>query len=187
MIAALAGRRIDAEESPTPRFPLESVQAVTDRIRSCFQTLSISILVCSAARGADLLALEIAGELGLRRCVVLPGDAAGFRASSVVDGLTAESQDDGYEWGAIFDRILKTVSENGDLIVSADQAAGHESYLAANLAILDEAATLAALTGEEVRAILVWNLASRGPDDVTAAFREEAVSRGFRIEEISTL
>lgn len=186
MIAALAGRRIDAEDSPTPRFPLENVQAVTDRIRSCFQTLPISTLVCSAARGADLLALKIAGELGIRRCVVLPGDAACFRASSVVDGLTAVSQD-GYEWGAIFDRILKTVGENGDLIVSADQAAGHESYLAANLAILNEAARLAALTSEEARAILVWNLASRGPDDVTAAFRQEASSRGFRIEEISTL
>jgi hypothetical protein len=185
MIAALAGRRIDAADSVAPRFPLENAPAVTDRIRSCFQSRHISTLVCSAARGADLLALELAGELGVRRCVVLPGDAAGFRASSVVDGLTAERQG-GYQWGAIFDRILEKVSQNGDLILCANEAAGHESYLAANLAILDHAARLA-LPAKEVLATIVWNLASRGPADVTAAFREEAMRRGFRIEDISTL
>jgi hypothetical protein len=186
MIVALAGRRIDAEDSPSPRFPLENAPAVADRIRSCFQSLPISTLICAAARGADLLALEVAGELGIRRCVVLPGDAASFRASSVVDGLTGERQD-GYEWGAIFDRILEAVKEKGDLIICENEAVGHESYLAANLAILDHSARLAAPTEEEILATVVWNLASRGSDDVTAAFRDEAVRRGIRIEEISTL
>jgi hypothetical protein len=185
MIAALAGRRIDAEDLAAPRFPLENAPAVTDRIRSCFQTRHISTLVCSAARGADLLALEVAGELSVRRCVVLPADAASFRDSSVVDGLSGERQG-GYQWGEIFDRILETVNRNGDLIGCANEAAGHESYLAANLAILDHAAGLA-LPTEGVLATVVWNLASRGPRDVTAAFREEAVRRGFRIEEISTV
>ncbi len=186
MIVALAGRRIDAEDSPTQRFPLENATAVADRIRSCFQSLPISALVCSAARGADLLALDVAGELGIRRCVVLPSDVASFRASSVVDGLTGERQD-GYEWGGIFDRVRETVKEKGDLRICPEEAGGHESYLAANLAILDHAARLAAPTGEEVRAIVVWNLASRGPEDVTGAFRDEAIRRGMRIEEISTL
>ena len=186
MIVALAGRRIDAEGSPTPRFPLENAPAVADRIRSCFQLLPVSALVCSAARGADLLALDVAGELGIRRCVVLPGDAASFRASSVVDGLTRERQD-GYEWGALFDRTLDAVKEKGDLVICAGKTAGQESYLAANLAILDHAARLAVPAEEEMLAAVVWNLASRGPDDVTAAFRDEAVRRGIRIEEISTL
>jgi hypothetical protein len=185
MVAALAGRRIDAEDSATPRFPLENAPAVTGRIRCCFQSRKISTLVCAAARGADLLALEVAGELGIRRCVVLPGDAASFRASSVVDGLVGERQGK-YQWGAIFDGILEAVSQNGDLIVCANEAAGHESYLAANLAILDHAARLA-LPAKVVLATIVWNLASRGPGDVTAAFRDEAVRRGFRIEEMSTL
>ncbi len=185
MVTALAGRRIDARNSASPRFPLENAAAVADRIRSCFQSRKISTLVCSAARGADLLALEAAGELGVRRCVVLPADIASFRASSVVDGLAGERQG-GYPWGAIFDRILETVDQNGDLIVSANEAAGHESYLAANLAILDHAARLA-LPAKEVLATVVWNLASRGPGDVTAAFRDEAMLRGLRIEDISTL
>ena len=186
MIAALAGRRIDADDSPTPRFVLENASAVTERIRLCFQKLPISTLVCAAARGADLLALDVAGALGIRRCVVLPSDAASFRASSVVDGLTGKDQA-GYEWGAIFDRIVEAVRQNGDLIVCPGQTTSQESYLAANLAILDEAARLAVATGEEAKAIVVWNLESRGPNDVTAAFRDEAAIRGFRIEEISTL
>jgi hypothetical protein len=186
MIAALAGRRIDAEDSPTSRFPEENAPAVADRIRSCFQNLSLSTLVCSAARGADLLALEVAGKLGIRRCVVLPSDAASFRVSSVVDGLTGERQD-GYEWGRIFDRILDDVNNRGDLLICDGEAVGQQSYLAANLTIFEEAARLAALTGEEMVAVVVWDLASRGPDDVTAAFREEAVKRDIQIEEISTL
>jgi hypothetical protein len=117
---------------------------------------------------------------------VLPSDPASFRASSVVDGLTSEHQD-GFEWGAIFDRIHEAVKAQGDLLICAGEAVGQESYLATNLAILDKAARLAALAGEDVLAMVVWNLASRGPDDVTAAFRGEAVSRGIRIEEISTL
>src|SRR5271170_20611 len=186
MIAALAGRRIDAEDSPATRFPLENAPAVAHRIRSCLQSLPISTLVCSAARGADLLALDAAGELGVRRCAVLPSNAASFRASSVVDGLTGERQD-GYEWGAIFNRIHEAVQAQGDLLICANENAGHDSYLAANLVILDQATRLAALTGEDLLAIVVWDLASRGPNDVTAAFRDEAVKRGIRIEEISTL
>jgi hypothetical protein len=186
MIAALAGRRVDAEDSSEPRFPLESAPLVTARIRSRFQELAISTLVCSAARGADLLALEAAGALGLRRCIVLPTDVASFRASSVVDGLAGEGQK-GYGWGAIFDRILATVDQQGDLSILPGEASGQSSYLAVNTGILEQAARLAASEGDELRAILVWNLESRGPDDVTAAFRDQAVDRGVRVEEISTL
>jgi hypothetical protein len=186
MIAALAGRRIDAKDSAATRFPLKNAPAVADRIRSRFQSLAISTLVCAAARGADLLALDVAGELSIRRCVVLPGNAASFRASSVVDGLTGERQDRN-GWGPIFDRIHEEVKSQGDLVICASEAVGHESYVAANLVILDQAASLAASTGEDLLAILVWDLASRGPNDITAAFRDEAIKRGIRIEEISTL
>jgi len=185
MIAALAGRRVDAEGSQSPRFPPENASAVADRIRSFFQSQQISALVCSAARGADLLALDVAGDLDLRRCVVLPGDIASFRATSVVDGLTGERQDED-RWGAAYDRIVEEVRRNGDLILCKNEASAQDSYLAANVTILDQAARMA-LPAEGVLAMVVWNFASRGPDDVTAAFRDEAVRRGFRIAEISTL
>lgn len=117
---------------------------------------------------------------------MLPGEAVGFRASSVVDGLCGEVRG-GYDWGAIFDRSVAAASGSGDLIVWAGQGDSHPSYLAANLAILDDAALLALRANEEVVAIVVWDLASRGADDVTAAFRDEALRRGLRIEEISTV
>jgi len=186
MIAALAGRRIDAEASIEPRFPAANAPMVGDRIRSCFQRLAVSTLVCSAARGADLLALGVAGDLGLRRRVVLPSDAASFRASSVVDGLANKGQDS-YEWGAIFDGIVEAVDRQRDLSILPGDASGHASYLAVNTAILEQATKLAEAEGDELRAILVWNLESRGPDDVTAAFRDEAAKRGVRVEDISTL
>jgi len=190
MIAALAGRRLDAEDATEPRFPAANARMVANRIRSCLRRLAVSTLVCSAASGADLLALDAAAELGLRRLVVLPGDAASFRASSVVDGLgdrLAGRRQDGYDWGAIFDRNLEMLARQRDLSILPGEASGHASYVAVNVAILEMAARLARAQGDEPRAILAWNLESRGPDDATAAFRDEAARRGFRIEEIATL
>jgi hypothetical protein len=202
MIVALAGRRTDAEGATEARFPLDRAEAVAERLRSRLLRLGATALVCSAARGADLIALQVAEDLGIRRSVVLPGGAAEFRAASVVDGLeNRDGLEDGrqgnYAWGKIFDRVHRAVEAQGDLVVSFvpnqsghDQHAsdgGDQAYLAANLAILDRAAELAAQSGVAVTAVVVWNLASRGPDDITAAFRAEAQRRGLAIEEISTL
>jgi len=193
MIVALAGRRTDAEGAVEPRFPLDRAEAVAERLRSRLLRLGATALVCSAARGADLIALQVAEDLGIRRSVVLPGGAAEFRASSVVDGLE-DGRQGKYAWGKIFDRVHRAVEAQGDLVVSFvpnqsghDQHGGDQAYLAANLAILDRAAELAARSGEAVAAVVVWNLASRGPGDITAAFRTEAQRRGLAIEEISTL
>ena len=45
----------------------------------------MSVLVCSAACGADLIALQAAGRVSLRRRIVLPFEPSRFRDSSVVD------------------------------------------------------------------------------------------------------
>ncbi len=189
MIAALAGRRIDAGNAPQPRFPARNVAAVAERIRLSLQHLRVTTLVCSAARGADLLALETAGELGLRRHVLLPTSQEDFRRSSVVDGppKSPDQRASQPDWGDIYDRVLQEVANRGGLRVVAGNETGQQSYLATNLAILDEAQRLGGQSHEEVIAILVWNLASRGAGDVTAAFREEALRRGLALEEISTL
>src|SRR5262245_52110419 len=67
MVVALAGRRIDAPRAAMPRFPLERRSAVRRRIRVQLELLGADVLVSSAACGADLLAQDIAGKLGLRR------------------------------------------------------------------------------------------------------------------------
>ena len=84
-VVALAGRRIDLPEAQVPRFPLENVQEVGRRICEALYEMHAVALVCSAACGADLVALEQAKQLGLRRRIVLPFAPERFRETSVVD------------------------------------------------------------------------------------------------------
>ena len=58
---ALAGRRVDAADASEPRFPLASVPLVRDRLHAFFTERPAAALVSSAACGADLVALEVAG------------------------------------------------------------------------------------------------------------------------------
>src|SRR5947209_320182 len=99
MVIALAGRRIDAPNAETPRFPLENREKVGNRIRDFLAEHGATALVCSAACGADLLALEAAEELGLRRRILLPFAPDRFRATSVTDRPG--------EWGPLFDHACR--------------------------------------------------------------------------------
>ena len=60
MIVALAGRRIDAPGADAERFPLAAVELVRERLHNLLSEKGASTLVCSAACGADLLALAAA-------------------------------------------------------------------------------------------------------------------------------
>ena len=66
MVVALAGRRVDAPDVERPRFPLANVEAVKKRLMALLADLNTSVIVCSAACGADLLALEAARRLRFR-------------------------------------------------------------------------------------------------------------------------
>src|SRR5947209_4010396 len=121
-IVALAGRRIDAPDAETPRFPLRSVGSVRDRLR---QVLKDRVaLVCSAACGADLLALEQASLLRIRRKVILPFAREDFRNTSVVDRPG--------DWGPLFDRLLAEVEKVGDLVVLPGKPDDDQAYANAN-------------------------------------------------------
>ena len=99
MIAALAGRRIDALGSPSPRFPATQIGVVESRVRERLGADGVRVLVCAAASGADLLALSAAAERGLRRRLVLPFAVELFRTRSVVDRAGP------YPWGELYDRF----------------------------------------------------------------------------------
>lgn len=81
-VVALVGRRIDAVDTNESRFPLEAVPTVRRRLADLFVRERAVTIVCSAACGADLLALEEAERLGLRRRIVLP-----FSAGPIPKGL----------------------------------------------------------------------------------------------------
>jgi hypothetical protein len=153
--------------------------AVQERISCLLVEQQAQAVVCSAACGADLLALEAAGALGIRRRIVLPYARERFRATSVVDRPG--------NWGERFDQILDCVEAMEDLVVLGYAEGEEMVYLATNHAILEQAASLAELAQQAIGATVVWDGASRGEDDVTAAFVQEARQRGLTVWPVSTL
>ena len=179
MIIALAGRRVDAANAESARFPLENVALVQQRLGERFERESATGLVCSGACGADLAALTVAGARGMRRRMVLPFGRDEFRASSVTDRPG--------DWGPVYDSVLMELDTTGDVVTLAGDAAGDPAYAAANDAILDEAAALARQGATDVVAVLVWEGAPRDGADMTAGFGEAARRRGYRVEQVKTL
>ncbi|MGH9766794.1 MAG: hypothetical protein ACREAB_05100 [Blastocatellia bacterium] len=178
MIVALAGRRVDAPGTNEKRFSPDNAERVKRQIRDFLKAEDATALVCAAACGADILALEAAGELGIRRRVVLPYDKVTFKLSSVVDRNG--------DWGERYDRILAEVESKDDLTVD-DYDQDEESYFAANHDILDQAEELAEATGQQLAALVVWNGQPRNEEDVTGHFLEEAKQRGLKVTEINTM
>jgi hypothetical protein len=186
MIITLAGRRIDAQDASVVRFPLEVSPAVRTHIRALLKEQGATMLVSSAACGADLLALEAAGELGLRRRVILPFAPAKFRASSVIDRPG--------DWGRVFDRVIADVERSGDLVLMDEQAEAQAAFRSTNRAILDEAQKLAtrrrrgARTAQErhILAVIVWDGQPRGEIDLTLDFANQARARSIPVAEVLT-
>lgn len=188
MVVAVAGRRIDAPDADEARFPLEMKDIVRQRILDLLSERNVAVLVCSAACGADLLALDAAEELHIRRRVVLPFELDKFRETSVTDRPG--------EWGPLFQDVIKEVAAEGDLIVLEAAHDNSRAYAAANSIILEQAALLAeerlvsssdAATFPGKLALAVWDGFPRGDGDMTAAFLQEARRVGFEIAEIMTL
>lgn len=176
---ALAGRRIDAPGATPARFPDTNVTLVEARVRDMFQRLGGTTIVSSAACGADLVALQEAGRLAMRRRVVLAADRDRFRKTSVEDRPG--------DWAATYDRVMDEVAARGDLVVMQSQPPGDAGYAAANRRILDEAIALGRTSGEPVAAAVIWEGKARETADWTEDFRNAAKDRGLDVLEISTL
>jgi hypothetical protein len=176
-VIALAGRRVDAPDAQQVRFPPRNVLMVEDRIRKCFLK-AVGTLVCSAACGSDLLALGVASELGIRRRIVLPFDRARFRETSVVDRPG--------DWGKLYDRALDEVERPQDLIILGYDQADPAAYARTNAAIVDEALRIAQKDEKLAQALVVWDGKSRGSEDLTAQFLEDARGKGMPILEVLT-
>jgi hypothetical protein len=178
MIVALAGRRIDAVNAKERRFPLKNVELVRKRVRELLKTEGATAVVCSAACGADLIALSEAISLGLGRRAVLPFPREHFRQTSVTDRPG--------DWGPVYDQVLDDVEASGNLVVLAETS-GDDAYSAANQAILNEAIQMGARLNQPVGAVLVWDGASRGDHDITEEFGIEARKLGLPVFERKTI
>ena len=176
----MAGRRIDASDADQPHFPATRIGDVERAIEDRLIVDGVRALACAAANGSDLLALRIAGELGLRRRIVLPFAPDIFRKMSVVDR-------NGYAWGDLFDAVVGEVQAVGDLVIAGLDPADPDVFEEANRSILDEALSLAAALGDEVEALVVWDPARRTAQDFTAHFADEAQKRHLPVISISIL
>jgi hypothetical protein len=175
-VLALAGRRIDP--AGEHRFPPENEAMVAVRIRNMMVSAACQAVVCSAASGVDILALEGAMQLGLGRRVVLPFSKQQFRATSVADR--------GEKWGRRFDVILQQM-QTEDILELNLHHGNHEAYATANSKIIDEAMGWASTTGRRAMAMVVWNEFSRGATDLTDEFRRVAVERKLEVIPVPTL
>jgi hypothetical protein len=182
-IIALAGRRIDSATAESPRFPLKNVAEVRQRIAVALRQLHAITLVCSAACGVDLVALDAAEQLGLRRRIVLPFAPGRFRKTSVVDRPG--------KWAAAFDRQVAAAAASDDLVVLNARKDDDRAYAAANEVIVREAQALAGTAAQGVAhrlvAMLVWDGAKRQGSDATAEFAAIARNAGFDEFTVSTL
>lgn len=177
-VLALAGRRVDAPDAQPSRFPAASIRQVQSRITEQFREERAATLVCSAACGADLLALAAADQLGIRSRIVLPFDREVFRRTSVTDRPG--------DWGEQYDRILDNVESRDDLVLLGMTEDDAGAYAAANEAILDEAVRLAQNDGGHVVALVVWDEQSRGSTDMTQRFQQSAERRGIPVRSVPT-
>ncbi len=183
-IIALAGRRIDAPDATVARFPLAAITDVRKLLRDLFTRHHATWLVASGACGADLLALDVAGSLGMKRHLVLPFARDTFRAMSVTDRPG--------DFGPLFDRIYReltpdhitTLHTKHDL--NRDFAQANQQILRKALA-LRQAEAVPGLAASQVLATLVWDGVSRGDDDFTARFANEAGKLGFPVYTILTV
>ena len=148
-------------------------------------------LICSAACGADLIALRVAQKLGITYRIVLPFTPERFRITSVMDRPHTQE----WNWGVLFDQVIDNAQVKGELVVVETDGDRQAAYQAVNHAILNEAVQqgrIQAGTGapqeiHEVQAVIAWDGHPRGPRDLTLHFAEEARSRGLVVKEILTL
>jgi hypothetical protein len=182
-IVAVAGRRVDAVDAQTKRFPYANADSVRAALSRALESAAAMLVVASAACGSDLLALDVASVLGIRTRIILPFAPDVFRETSVVDRPHPAY------WGRLYDRLIAEARDRGDLIILDRDRNDPGAYVAANQAIIAEAMLAA---GEEAPpgrpiAVIAWEGAPRGVDDATDDFRRAALQRGFTIEQVSTL
>lgn len=181
-VVALAGRRIDAADAQPARFPLANTERVAARIAAGFRLVGAAALVCSAACGADLIALDLAAKQGLRRRIVLPFEPSRFVETSV--------QDRPGNWTEAFWQQVGAAEREGDLVVLQPSGNDQEDYRRANTRILEEARAVArafAPATPLLHAFAVWDEAIRPGVDATAEFLELAALSHFHIATIPTL
>ena len=179
MIIVLAGRRTDATDAKDKRFPLANTKMVRESIKDFFQNTDISTIISSGACGADLVAMDVAGESGIEQIMILPFDEKNFKKISVTDRPG--------DWQLIYDPLIKKLKNTKGLIVLDFSVDDPSAFEKTNTVIMDKAKELSVQRSEEVMALIVWDGIAKNENDTTLHFKDEALKRGFLVNEINTI
>jgi hypothetical protein len=145
------------------------VPQVRREIEAAFRRLRLEGIVCSAACGADLLAIDTAQALAIAVHVVLPFAPDEFRATSVADRSG--------DWTQLYDAAVATARERGRLtILPGPFATESDAFSAATREIVRRARELG---GGDTVAIAIWDGRPRGAGDFTAEFLQCARDEGI--------
>lgn len=183
MIVAVAGRRIDAPGAQPPRFPLTRRHRTQQRISAALLRLHATVVVSSAACGADLLTLAAAHALSVHRRIILPYREDWFLADSVTDRPG--------RWKGLYCALIEEARASGDLVVLNYPRGSDAAFRATNEMIVSEAQRLARRESRRdpaaaLAGLIIWEGASRGPDDITAHLKERLEQAGAHIEQALT-
>ncbi len=147
-IVAFTGHRIDQPGRRSPRFPLEIVEEVGERIAATLEDLGARIGYSSAACGADVLFLEALQRQNGECNVVLPFDRGDFLETSVAYA--------GKEWS---ERAEKAIVNSAHVEQSASGSYGGDDLLFAyaNRIIMGKAILRSRFLETEPVLLAVWN------------------------------
>jgi hypothetical protein len=106
------------------RFPFEQVPKVERELHQLSEEIGISILVTSAACGANLVALKVAGAMNIPARIILPFSAARFKETSVLDRPRP-----GY-WGELFGNAIAAARASGGVVELSGDPRSHGAYSA---------------------------------------------------------
>jgi len=179
MIIIVAGRRTDAKDASDKRFPLENTKSVKEEIKKQFKSSDAKTLISSGACGADLVAMEVAGESGIEQVMILPFDEVNFKKISVTDRPG--------DWQLIYDPLIEKLKKTKGLIVLDFSVDDPSAFEKTNTVIMDKAKELSVQRTEEVMALIVWDGIAKNENDTTLHFKDEALKRGFLVNEINTI
>ena len=150
--------------------------AVRHAVEATFRRLRIETIVCSAACGADLLALDAAQALDIEAHVVLPFDPDRFRAMSVVDRPG--------DWGRLYDTAMAKARASDRLtVLPGPFATDSAAFSAATHELLRRAHELG---GHDALAIAIWDERTRPGEDFTGEFVQLARGEGLVLTSVLT-
>lgn len=90
------------------------------------------------------------------------------------------------EWGPLFDTVVSEAAFAGDLVELSFDPEEETAYEQTNREIFRQAEQMARGSDEACRALVLWDMTSRGAGDVTEAFMNEAQMRKWPVVPIDT-